>query len=108
MPVKLSDVLQAYKETKSIEETAVKTGLSTSTVKKALITQGVYPTPNAKQVARLRLMDMSDEEIMDFLHMSPKALFNYTPYSKGSYVIGEKSANALRIAKTRSKKAVKK
>lgn len=108
MPVKLSDVLQAYKETKSIDETAFKTGLSTYTVTKALITQGVYPTPNAKQVARLRLMDMSDEEIMDFLHMSPKALFKYTPYSKGSYAIGEKSANALRIAKTRSKKAAKK
>lgn len=108
MPVKLSDVLQAYKEIKTVKGTAQEVGLSAYAVTKILVTQGIYPTSNAKKVARLRLMDMSDEEIMDFLHMSPKALFSYTPYSKGSYVIGEKSANALRIAKTRSKKAAKK
>lgn len=104
MSLKLDDVLRAYKEIKTVKGTAQEVGLSAYAVTKILVTQGIYPTPSAKKVARLRLMDFTDDEIMSYLRMSPKALFKYTPYTKGSYVIGEKSPNALKIAKTRAKK----
>lgn len=101
------DILDHYEQTKSAKKTARHFGISPQTVRRALITNGLYLSERNKEVARLRLMGFTTEEIAEYLHISEKAVKNHLPYTKGSYITKEKTENAIKIAASRAKKKTK-
>lgn len=50
------DILDKYEATKSMKETARKLKLSQQTVRRVLISNGIYPSERTREVARLCLM----------------------------------------------------
>lgn len=101
------DILDYYEQTKNANKTARHFGISPQTVRRALITNGLYLSERNKEVARLRLMGFTIEEIAEYLHISEKAVKNHLPYTKGSYVTKDKTENAIKIAASRAKKKAK-
>lgn len=97
-------IIEQYNIHKSIKAVARESGLSEQTVRRMLISRGVYPTETSKQIARLRLSNCSDEEIMEIMGISRQVLQSHSPYTKGTYKGSNKSANACNIAKCRAKK----
>lgn len=97
-------ILELYNTHKSIKAVARESGLSEQTVRRMLISRGVYPNEISKQIARLRLSDCSDEEIMEIMGISRKVLQSQSPYTRGTYKGSNKSANACYIAKFRARK----
>lgn len=104
MAKEMESVKLLYEETKSIKKTARKSGYSEKTCMKMLITMGIYPTKRAQQITRLRMMGMTMQEMMDYLHCSAPAIKSYYPYTKGTYKAASKTANAKFIAKCRENK----
>lgn len=79
------DILDKYEATKSMKETARKLKLSQQTVRRVLISNGIYPSERTREVARLCLMGMTVPEIAEYLGISPKTVQTNLPYSKGGY-----------------------
>lgn len=98
-----NEILYLYKELQSVKATAQKADCSPQVIRRLLITYGIYPTERSREIARMLTLNYSIEEIATALQITPKAVGNYLPYTKGSYTIGTKSENAQRIAKCRSK-----
>ena len=99
-----TDIIATYRSTGSIRETARKHDVSPQTVRRVLITYGI-PIDNQEMVDRITamLMEMSAEDVASALNISVKTVRAYQPYSKGSYAVGAKSDNAIRIARCRQK-----
>lgn len=95
-----------YTTIPNVGRLARKTGLSECVVLRMLITSGIYPTPRAKEIARLRLIDLTTEEIARYLQIRPKTVKNYYPYQRGTYCdyAEQKSENAKKIAEWRHRK----
>ena len=104
MARELEYIKRLYEETESVKETARKSGYSEKTCMKMLITMGIYPTERAQQITRLRLMGMTMQEMMDYLHCSENAIKSYFPYTKGTYKAESKTSNAKAVARCRDKK----
>lgn len=98
------DIINEYAATKSMNGTARKLKLSKQTVRRVLISNGIYPSERTKEVARLCLMGMTVQEIAEYLGISAKTVQSNMPYSKGSYATGAKSKNAERILECRTRK----
>lgn len=98
------EILSVYEQTKSIRATAQKADCSPQSVRRVLITNGIYPTEKSREIVRLLTLDYSIEDIARVLEITPKTVRNYLPHTKGSYAIGTKSENAKRIAKYRERK----
>lgn len=75
--------------------------------KRVLITNGIYPSERAKEVARFRLIGMTVPEISKYLKISEKMVLSNLPYTKGGYATGPKSENAKKIAQCRANKKAK-
>lgn len=101
------DIFNYYEQTKNANKTARHFGISPQTVRRALITNGLYLSERSKEVARLRLMGFTIEEIAEYLHISENAVQTHLPYTKGSYITKEKTENAIKIAASRAKKKAK-
>lgn len=97
------DILTMYGITKSVRLTAEKAGCSPQVIRRILITNGIYPGEKGREIARLLTLDYTPQEIADHLKISLKTVVNHMPYTRGSYAIGQKSENAKRIARCRSK-----
>lgn len=106
MPSKIKEVKDLYTTIPNVGRLARKTGLSECVVLRMLITSGIYPTPRAKEIARLRLIDLTTEEIARYLQIRPKTVKNYYPYQRGTYCdyAEQKSENAKKIAEWRHRK----
>lgn len=102
--MKQKEILEMYEITNSVKASAKALKLSHQTIKKILISNGVYPTERAREVTRLRLMGLTVPEIAQYLGISEKAVRMNMPYSKCSYAVGPKSQNAKNIAKCRAAK----
>lgn len=96
MASKVDEIKSVYKETHSVNRTAKHCKVAESVVIKTLVTAGIYPTPRAKEIARLRMMELPTEEIAEHLYISPRAVEKYYPYERGTYCEYEerKSENA--------------
>lgn len=99
------EIVATYRSTGSIRETARKHDISTQTVRRILITNGI-PLGEGTLATRIIAMleTMPPEEVAAKLGCAVKTIKAYTPYSRGSYAVGEKSINAERIAKSRQRK----
>ena len=99
MPIQ-KNVVEHYQLHHSVNETAKEFCISAHT----LITNGIYLSERSREVARLRLADMTVPQIAEYLNLDEKVVKSHLPYTKGSYATGTKTINAERIAKSRDKK----
>lgn len=103
--MRMKDILRDYENMHSIKAIARKRKVSPQVIKRVLITAGYYTTPTISKINDLYEQGCTPEQICKEMNLSSSAVFASLPYTKGSYIVGNKSLNAERIAKCRSKKA---
>ena len=100
-------ILESYEITKNISETARNLNLSKQTVKRVLITNGIYPSKRAQQISNLNGLGMTVSDIAEFLKISKDTVRSNLSYTKGGYATDQKSKNAVRVARCRNNKRAK-
>ena len=80
-------VAESYHKTGSFKKTAAELNISTSKVRKALLTAGAWTNETAEEIANLRSehRDWTDQQIATHLHISLNSVQMYTPYKIGPY-----------------------
>lgn len=99
-----AEVVRTYRDLLSIKSAARKLNLSEQTVRRILLAEGEYTSPRAQEIDSMVEAGLTIDEISTELGVSQSAVHSYLPYSKGSYAVGEKSKNALRIIKMRKRR----
>lgn len=98
-------VVKTYQMLLSIKATARHCHLSEQAVRRILITEGAYVSDRSARIADMLERGMTVEEIAAAVGIKPKTIISsYTPYTKGPYAVGEKSQNALAIARMRERR----
>ena len=104
MMIDKQDVLSIWHETRSLRRTAATLGLSTQTVRRILLDAGEACAEEATNI-RLRLdAGETPEAIASALGVTVKTVRAYCPYQRGSYAVGEKTEEALKVASWRERK----
>jgi predicted transcriptional regulator len=99
----IETVVNTYKRTGSINDTALQTEMSTTKVRKILITEGLWESDRSREIRTLSDAGKSSQEIAEELHISRAMVQNYLPYEKGLYDEEEKSETAIRSEKYRER-----
>lgn len=99
----IEKVVSVYKKTGSISETALQTEISTTKVRKILITEGLWSSARSQQIRELADQGKSSSEIAENLQISIAMVQNYLPYEKGLYDEPEKTDTAIRSEKYRKR-----
>lgn len=94
-------VSRLWEQGESQKAIARRLKISECKVRKILITIGAYET----DITRLYRSGMTPEAIAKHTGKSLHTISTHIPYSKGMYMAQYPTKNALRIRKTRSKKA---
>ncbi|NLK05170.1 MAG: hypothetical protein GX315_02290 [Spirochaetales bacterium] len=92
----IEKVVTVFKRTESINETALQTEISTTKVRKILITEGLWASERSEQIRELSEQGMSSAEIAEILKISVTMVQNYLPYEKGLYDEPGKTDTAVR------------
>lgn len=101
-------MISTYKETDSVQQTAILLGVSRNTVQRVLLTEEIWESERSRAVAELLAKGCSAQEIADQLYLSLKCVQNYMPYSKGmNNGIMTENAKKSREKRDRMKKALK-
>lgn len=95
-------ILESYEITKNMSDTAYIFDVSPQTVKRILISNGIFPSNRAQQIANLNDLGMNISDINEFIKISKDTVRSNLPYTKGGYATGQKSKNAVRGAKYRA------
>lgn len=98
------EIIAAYSRSGSIKGTHKLTGYGEGLIRKVLITEGLWSSPRAEEVQELHRQGLTEAEISERLGLSVSAVNSYLPYSKGTYLSEDKSANAKRIRACRERK----
>lgn len=88
--VNADDIVRTYLNNSSIRETAIHHNMSRQKVRKILITEGVYSTPQSIQVNELLDSGYTTQEIAEKLAISIGTVNNLSAYRKGEYDVGKK------------------
>ena len=88
-------------------ETARILDVSPLTAKHVLISNGIYPSKRAQQIANLNDLGLNVSDIAEFLKISKDTVRSNLPYTKGGYATGQKSKNAVLVAKYHANKKAK-
>lgn len=88
--VNANDIVRTYLNSSSIRETAIHHDMSRQKVRKILITEGVYSTPQSIQVNELLDSGYTTQEIAEKLAISIGTVNNLSAYRKGEYDVGKK------------------
>ena len=104
MSVEKEQILDLYREHQSINKTAQILGISQATVRRVLVEGDLYQNRTSRYVLRLYRAGFSISEIQDIMQVSRNAVISYLPYTRGYRLTAHKSANAIRIARTRARK----
>ena len=88
--VNADDIVRTYLNSSSIRETAIHHDMSRQKVRKILITEGVYSTPQSIQVNELLDSGYTTQEIAEKLAISIGTVNNLSAYRKGEYDVGKK------------------
>lgn len=99
-----ADIINIYRQTGSIRATSASSGIGHLAVRRVLIEAGEFTSPRAEQIMGLYEQGMSPDEICAELSLARSCVFSYLPYTRGTYLFGPRSINALRIEKCRRKK----
>lgn len=99
-------VVEIYEETDSFKKTAAALHISTSKVRKALLTAGAWTNDTAQQIQETREAhpEWSDEKIAEELHISVNTVQMYTPYKLGPYQGDGPSAQRMSEYRGRNKR----
>ena len=100
-------ILESYEITQNMFDTARILDVSPQTVKRVLISNGIFPSKRAQQIANLNDLGMNVSDIAEFLKISKDTIRSNLPYTKGGYATGPKSENAKKIAQCRANKKAK-
>lgn len=92
----IEKVVSVYEKTGSITETALQMEISTTKVRKILITEGLWSSARSLQIRELADQGKSSSEIAETLEISKTMVQNYLPYEKGLYDEPEKTDTATR------------
>ena len=99
--------LESCEITKNMSETARILDVSPQTVKRVLISNGIFPSKRAQQIANLNDLGRNVSDIAEFLKISEDTVRSNLPYTKGGYATGQKSKNAVRVSRCRDNKKAK-
>ncbi|MFZ4908599.1 helix-turn-helix transcriptional regulator [Enterococcus thailandicus] len=88
--VNADDIVRTYLNSSSIRETAIHHNMSRQKVRKILITEGVYSTPQSIRVNELLVSGYTTQEVAEKLSISVGTVNNLASYRKGEYGVGEK------------------
>ena len=99
----IENVVRVYQMLKSIDETASRVGLSSTKVRKILITEDLWSSPRSREIRELYDQGKSSAEIAETLQISTVMVQNYLPYEKGLYGEDEKTDTALRSEQYRQR-----
>lgn len=91
------DVIKEYRRLGSLKAVAATLEISENKVRKILITENEIEYERTSQAMVLLKYGKSLSEVAYSLGISEKVLNNYLPYSKGEYMTGNPSENALKI-----------
>ena len=98
-------ILAAYEqESGNISAAARRVGVSHGVVYRVLITNGIIPPGKAEIVAKLTEQGYTRAEIAKELGITEKTLKTFLPYDRHSYVVGDKTWNAVKIRRCRERK----
>ena len=100
-------ILESYEITQNMFDTARILDVSPQTVKRVLISNGIFPSKRAQQIANLNDLGLNVSHIAEFLKISEDTVRSHLPYTKGGYATGQKSKNAVRVARCRTNKKAK-
>lgn len=98
------EVVDYYEECGSVRQTAKKFKISQQKVRKILISAGVYKNETSVKIKEMYDGGQSIESIALELKLSTKCVHSYLPYTKGEYITGTPSVNAMRIKECRERK----
>ncbi len=79
------DIVNTYLDSGSVKATCEKSGASEVTVRRVLITEGLWSSKTSKRIASLMDRGMSIEEVAAELSVTKNAVEAYLPYSRGKY-----------------------
>lgn len=99
-----NDILEQYRLSQSIKRVAAVLNISEQTVRRTLITAGLYTSERAKRIQQLYVAGMPTKDIAELLKISTSAVSSYIPYRKGPRKDWGTTVNAMRIKKCREKK----
>lgn len=99
-----NDILKQYRLSQSIKRVAAVLNISEQTVRRTLITAGLYTSERAKRIQQLYVAGMPTKDIAEFLKISTSAVSFYLPYRKGPRKDWGTTVNAMRIKKCREQK----
>lgn len=97
-------ILDAYRHTESIKDTAKALRISDQTIRRVLVQYGEYTSQRAHEVNALREAGKTVDEIAEELHIARNTVIAYLPYTRGPYISQKKTKNAMRIKAWRTKK----
>lgn len=78
-------ILNVYEDTHSVQQTAVKVGVSRNTVQRVLITEDKWESGRSRDVVRLAREGKTADQIANELYLSLKCVQNYMPYTRGMH-----------------------
>lgn len=88
--VNADDIVRTYLNNNSIRETAIHHNMSRQKVRKILITEGVYSTPQSIRVNELLASGYTTQEVAEKLSVSIGTVNNLSAYRKGEYDVSKK------------------
>ena len=93
-----AEIVEAYLETGSVQQTAKKLGTTSVTVRKVLITENLWSSRTSREVRRYLDLGKTTAEIAQILSTTEKAVQQYLPYTKGMYHSDDPSVSAQNSA----------
>ena len=99
-----NQIIELYQNVQSIKTVSKHLHVCISTVRRVLFLAGEHTNQTGERISQLAAEGLSQEEISQRLNLSPNTVNSYMPYSRGSYALGEKTENAVKIASWRQKK----
>lgn len=99
----IDEIIQAYRSTHSILETAKIIGVSTVKVRKILITESLWESDTSNKIGALLKQGYQTEEVAKILCMSVKNVQAYMPYERGTYGGTQISRDAIRSGNYRNR-----
>ena len=94
-----NDILEQYRLSQSIKGVAAVLNISEQTVRRTLITAGLYTSERAKRIQQLYVAGMPTKDIAELLKISTSTVSSYIPYRKGPRKDWGTTVNAMRIKK---------
>ena len=96
-------IIETYKLTKSVLETARKLNTYPIKVRRVLITEGLWESKTSAIIVRMHSQGISVKEIASQLFLSEKNIQSYLPYSRGCYNAKKQTSNGARSREYRER-----